>query len=173
MIAKILNPEMARTASETSFPLDDKTIEDQPYPASDFDFTFDNADSDWVFDVDFNPDEIDYSPPAPVPEVEALRVACASGNLESVQNVFKTQWVDLPANRRIDKNVFGALGLCEAIKRDHAIIASYLLCNVVSMDQYHFAMATQHKSYSFLQLCVDRGWDINAFSARCEPPALS
>lgn len=155
--AKILDPEMARTASETWFPLDDKTIEDQPYPKSDFDFTFDNADSDYVFDFGFNPDEIDDSSPAPVPEVEALRVACASGNLESVQNVFKTQWLDLPANERIEKNVFGASGLCEAIKRDDAIIASYLLCNVVSMDQYHFAKATQHKSYSFLQLYVDRG----------------
>jgi len=139
--------------------------------AADESFAFDNTDSEYTFN--FNPDETDTWSPEPVPEVEAMRVACASGDLTSVQTVYKTYWLDKPADKRINKDNFGASGLCEAIKRDDIAIGSYLLSNVVSMHEVHFAMATEHRSYSFLQLCIDRGWNINLHLSRWTPPALS
>ena len=109
----------------------------------------------------------------PLFEVEAMRTACASGNLMSVQFVYQTLWLDRPVDKRIDKDLFGGSGLCEAIKRDDTVIVSYLLSYVLSIHEGHFAMATEYRSYSILQLCVDRGWDINTSLGRRQPPALS
>lgn len=107
------------------------------------------------------------------PEAEAMREACASGDLIAVQSVFKTHWQDRPVDERIGHDEFGASGLCEAIKQDDVTIARYLLLNVISMQQVHFAMATEYHAYSILQLYMDAGWDINTFSDRMQPPALS
>ena len=107
------------------------------------------------------------------PEAEAMREACASGSLTAVQSVLKTHWQDRPIDERIDHNEFGASGLCEAIRRDDVIIARYLLLNVISMQQVHFAMAVECHAYSILQLYIDTGWDINTSLSRMQPPALS
>ena len=107
------------------------------------------------------------------PEAEAMREACASGDLIAVQSVFKTHWQDRSVDERIDLDKFGASGLCEAIKQDDFTIAHYLLLNMISMQQVHFAMATEYHAYSILQLYMDAGWDINTFLGRMQPPALS
>ena len=107
------------------------------------------------------------------PEAETMREACASGDLTAVQSVFQTQLLDLPADERIDQNELGAGGLCEAIKRNDAVIAGYLLSDVMAMEQVHFGMATECRAYAVLQLFVDRNWDINTYSSRMDPPALS
>lgn len=163
--------------------LDDKIIIDElerlkrAHPDFSFDTSFaldgssGNSEGEYVFD--FEPDESNLPADEVLPDVEAMRAACASGNLMTVQSVFKTYWLDRPVNDRIDKDLFGARGLCEAIKRDDATIGSYLLSNVVSLQEGHFTMATECHSYSFLQLCVDRGWDINTCLSRWTPPALS
>ena len=123
-----------------------------------------------VFDLGSDPSELpSYDS---LPEVEAMRAACASGELTSVQAVFQT-WLDQPTNERIDNGLLGAEGLCEAIKRDDAIIGSFLLSHVLSINDGHFAMATKYRSYSILQLFIDRGWDINTSLGRWQPPALS
>lgn len=102
-----------------------------------------------------------------------MREACASGNLAAVQFVFKTHWLDRPVNERIDHNEFGASGLCEAIGRDDAIIAHYLLSNVISMQEVHFALVIECHAYSILQLYVDKNWDINTYLSRMQSLALS
>ncbi|KAL9098641.1 MAG: hypothetical protein Q9163_005740 [Psora crenata] len=102
-----------------------------------------------------------------------LREACASGNLTAVQSVFQVHRSEQPVDERIDQNELGATGLCEAIKRDDAVIAGYLLSNVISMQQVHFEMATEYRAYSILQLYVDQNWDINTYPSRMQPPALS
>lgn len=107
------------------------------------------------------------------PEVEAMREACASGDLTAVQSIFQTHWLNKPVDERIDHNELGASGLCEAIKRNDAVIAGYLLSNVISMQQVHFGMATEYRAYSILQLYVDQKWDINTYLSRMQPPALS
>ena len=107
------------------------------------------------------------------PETEAMREACASGNLTAVQSVFKTYWIDQPVDEQVDQNEIGASGLCEAIRRNDATIAHYLLSNVISMQPVHFAMAAECQAYSILQLYVDRKWDINTYLGRMQPPALS
>ena len=107
------------------------------------------------------------------PEVEMMREACASGNLTAIQSVFQSQWLDRPTDDRIDQNELGAGGLCEAIKRDDVMIAGYLLSHVSSMQQVHFEMAVEYRAYSILQLYVDQDWDINTYSSRMRPPALS
>ncbi len=163
--------------------LDDKIFEaeSERLKKADPDFSFDtsfaldgsfgNSEGGYVFD--FEPDDSELPSDEVLPEVEAMRAACASGNLMAFQAVFKTYWLDRPVNDRIDKDLFGARGLCEAIKRDDATIGSYLLSHVVSLHEEYFAMATEYQSYSILQLCVDRGWDINVCLSRWTPPALS
>ena len=130
-----------------------------------------SSEGDYVFDLES--DSSDSPAYDSLVEVEAMRIACASGDLMSVQSVFQTYWLDRPVNERIDKGLFGASGLCEAIKRDDTVIGSYLLSHVLSIHEGHFAMATEHQSYSILQLCIDRGWDINTSLGRRQPPALS
>lgn len=107
------------------------------------------------------------------PEAEAMREACASGDLTAVQSVFKTHWLDQPVDEGIDKNELGASGLCEAIRQDDANIARYLLSNVISMQPVHFAMAAEYHAYSILQLYMDSKWDINTYLSRMQSPALS
>ena len=118
-------------------------------------------------------DVIDFDPDYLEPEVEAMREACASGDLIAVQSIFKTHWLDRSVDERIDPDELGASGLCEAIKRDDFIIARYLLSNVMSMYPMHFAMAAEYHAYSILQLYMDRKWDINTYLSRMQPPALS
>lgn len=162
--------------------LDDQALEEElkrmeeAHPGFVFDrsFAFDRfygGESDLVFD--FDPDESVMPSLVRSPEVEEMRMACASGDLESVQSIHKTHWIDRPSHERIDKHRFGASGLCEAIKLDNASIASYLLSHLVSMEECHFAMATEHHSYSILQLYLDRGWNINTPLGLHKPPALS
>ena len=110
--------------------------------------------------IDFDSDLWEMLNASP-PEVEAMREACASGNLAAVQSAFKTHWLDRPVDERIDHNEFGASGLCEAIRRNDATTARYLLLNVMSMQPVHFAMAADCQAYSILQLYIDMGWDIN------------
>lgn len=107
------------------------------------------------------------------PEAEAMREACASGDLTAVQSIFTTHWHDRPVDERIDQNELGASGLCEAIRRDDVKIALYLLSNLVSIQAVHFAMATESRAFSILQLYLDRNWDINIYLGRMQPPALS
>ncbi len=123
-------------------------------------------------EIDFDLDHLRILNECP-PEVEMMREACASGDLTAVQSVFQTHWLDQPADERIDRNELGASGLCEAIKSDDAVIADYLLSNVMSMQQVHFGMATEYRAYSILQLYMDRNWDINTYLSRMQPPALS
>lgn len=125
------------------------------------------ADDDYAIDFDFERFLRDE------PDAAMMREACASGELTAVQSVFQQNWLDQPGNERLDRDQFGASGLCEAIQKDDAVIAHYLLSNVVSKKQVHFGMATEYRAYSVLQLYIDHGWDINTYPGRMEPPALS
>ena len=129
-----------------------------------------NIDGEYV--IDFDPDQWVISSDIR-PEVVVMREACASGNLTAVQAVFKTYWLDQPVDERLDRDEFGASGLCEAIRLNDATIAHYLLSNVVSMQSVHFALAVESHAYSILQLYVDMKWDINTRLSRMQPPALS
>ncbi|KAL9104807.1 MAG: hypothetical protein Q9163_000305 [Psora crenata] len=175
---------IAATMKSTIVPvLDDETIKDElervrrahPDYVFDTSITLDGSsgNSDGECIIDFEPEESSLPVFDSLPEIEAMRAACASGDLMTVQSVFKTYWLDRPVNERIDKDLFGSSGLCEAIKYYNTVIGSYLLSYVVSIHEGHFAMATEYKSYSFLQLCIDRGWDINAPLSQRTPPALS
>lgn len=106
------------------------------------------------------------------PEIEELREAAASGELDAVQSVCTSQWLEKPEAKRIDKDLF-ASSLVDAIQKDDVSIASYLLSNGVSIKISHFIMATELKKYSILQLFLDRGWDINGPIERTKPPPLS
>ena len=107
------------------------------------------------------------------PEAEKMRKACVSGDFAAAQSVHRTDWLDQPVDKRIDIDELGAGGLCEAIERDDAAVAGYLLSNVMSMHPIHFAIATEHRAYSILQLYMDLKWDINTYLSRMQPPALS
>ncbi|KAL9029456.1 MAG: hypothetical protein Q9196_002299 [Gyalolechia fulgens] len=120
----------------------------------------------------FDPDNLDILNDSR-PEAEAMREACASGDLTAVQYIFKTHWLNQPVDGRVDLKELGASGLCEAIRRDDANIASYLLSNLISMQPVHFAMAIEYHAYAILQLYIDRKWDINTYLSRMQPPALS
>lgn len=133
----------------------------------------DGSGTDDQYVIDFDPDQsemLDFLQPHA--QAEAMREACASGNLAAVQSVF-SHWLDRPVNERIGHDEFGASGLCEAIARDDVVVAHYLLSNVMSMNKVHFALATECCAYSILQLYVDMNWDINTYLSRMQPPALS
>ncbi|KAL8927865.1 MAG: hypothetical protein Q9172_001165 [Xanthocarpia lactea] len=121
----------------------------------------------------FNPDPTDIPIPKLPPDIEAMRDACATGNLHNVRSAFKTHWLDVVPEKRHPKSDFGVPGLCEAIKKDDSTIVEYLLDNSTAMNEGHYIMATEYKAVSVLQLCVQRGWDINMKLSRCTPPALS
>lgn len=166
--------------------LDDDAIKEllermkKNYPDYEFDtsFVLDGScgDSEGGGVIDLDPDSSDTSA-APAcdhhADVEAMRIPCASGDLLSVKSVFQTYWLDRPVDERIDKGIFGASGLCEAIKCDDALIGSYLLTHILSINTGHFAMATEYQSYLKLQLFIDHGWDINTSLSPLQPPAFS
>ena len=102
-----------------------------------------------------------------------MRAACASGNLAAVQSACKLFWLDLPEPQRIDKNIFGSSGWCEAIQRDDAVVAEILLSNIWSFNDGHVTRAAESGSYAVVQLFLDHGWDINSELGRLEPPGLS
>ncbi|KAI4147096.1 MAG: hypothetical protein LQ341_001878 [Variospora aurantia] len=106
-------------------------------------------------------------------DVEAMTEACVSGDLIAVQSVFKNRWLDKTVDERLDRDMFGAGGLCEAIKQDDVNLVQFLPSNVVSMQSCHFRLATEYHAYSTLQLYLDRGFDINTYMSRMDPPALS
>lgn len=153
------------------------TIEDhlerveEASPIVSFDTSHGSA-TDGEYVIDFDPDHLEKLIKSQ-PEAEAMREACASGNLTAVQSIFKIHWLDRPVDERINQDELGASGLCEAIRRNDAIIAGYLLSNVISMLPVHFAMAAEYHAYSILQLYIDRKWDINTCLSRMQPPALS
>jgi len=162
--------------------LDDEVIEEdlkrmeEAHPGFTFDrsFTFDGSygcEGESAFD--FEPSESLMPLDIDLPEVEQIRVACASGDLASVQSILKIYWIDRPSHKRIEKNLLGASGLCEAIRFDDTVVGSYLLSHLVPMQEGHFAMATECRSYSILQLYLDRGWDINTPLGQDKPSALS
>ena len=59
------------------------------------------TDSEYVIDID--PDLLKLLNDIQ-PEAEAMREACASGNLTADQSVLKTPWLDQPADERIDQS---------------------------------------------------------------------
>lgn len=111
--------------------LDDKILKElarveKRYPHVTFDISIALNGCFWDPESDYG---IIFGPESPhllaedaLPEVEAMRAACASGNLESVQSTFEIYWLDRPVNERKDKNTFGAGGLCEGIKRDDVVV---------------------------------------------------
>lgn len=136
-----------------------------------------DPDPDWTFVVKGDPlwdsdPEDSKSPYEPRPEIEELRLAVGSRDLAAVQKVFTSQWLEKPETERADKDLFSS-SLVEAIQQDDVLIASYLLANVISINMYYITMAIEMKRYSFLQLSLDRGWDINAPIERTKPPPLS
>ena len=154
----------AAVTLKTMLILDNLTIDDE----LELDTSHGSA-TDGEYVTDFDPDQWMKGQP----EAEAMREACASGNLTAVQSVFKIHWLDRPIDERIDRDELGANGLCEAIRRNDATIAHYLLSNVISMQPVHFALAAEYHAYSILQLYIDRKWDINTYLSRMQPPALS
>ncbi|KAL9124008.1 MAG: hypothetical protein Q9217_006618 [Psora testacea] len=134
-------------------------------------------DPDWSFVVkgdrlwDSDPENFT-SPCEPRPEIEELRAAVASRDPAAVRRVYTSQWLEKPEAERIDRDLF-ASSLDEAIQQDDVSSASYLLSNGMSIDMSHFTMAVEMKKYSFLQLYLDKGWDINAPIERTKPPPLS
>ena len=59
---------------------------------------FGDSKGEFVFDSDS--DSFDLPACNPVPEVEAMRAACASGDLRSDQPIFQTYWLERPVNER-------------------------------------------------------------------------
>lgn len=88
-------------------------------------------------------------------------------------HVFQRYWVDQPPSERIAKDLFGAEGLCEAIRRDDPVVGSYLISHVLSFHDGHVAMATNQKRYEMLGLFLDHGWAVNAGFNQWQPSVLS
>ena len=126
-------------------------------------------------DPGWNFDEAQHNHPSQYvapPEIEELRIAAASGDFVAVQRTFTAQWLNKPAADRFDKDLF-ATSLVEAIQRDDAVVASYLLLNCITMNVSHFVMATELRKYSILQLFLEIGWDINRPIEDSKPAPLS
>ena len=118
----------------------------------------------WVFD----PGNWSYPPPT---EIKQLEEASASGDLVAVQTIFEYEFLQRPDADRVEIDRFAG-SFVAAIKNDHYVIASYLLSQGIPINICHFTMAVEMKSYSFLQLFLDSGWDINTPIDSANPPPL-
>lgn len=107
--------------------------------------------------VDCGPEIRTCEPPEEVVQLEA---ASASGDIKAVEAVFQSQWLEKAQVDRIHIDRF-ASSLVMAMTYNHVSVASYLLSVGVSMNISHFTLAMEMKSYAFLQLFLDHGWDIN------------
>lgn len=119
-----------------------------------------------------DPDDTPYQPRPCRAEIVQMEEACASGDMAAVQAVFRSEWVEKPADDRIDKDQF-ASSFKVAIKNDHLAAASFLISVGVMMDLAHFKCALELKAYPFLQLFLEHGFDINEQLSWSEPGPLT
>jgi len=118
-----------------------------------------------------DPDDPDIHPRPPSAEVVQMEEACASGDLTAVEAVFRSQWLEKSEDERLDKARF-ASSFKIAMTHDYIPVASYLLSIGISLNIAHFTRALGMKAYSFLQLFLDYGFDINAQMSWAEPGPL-
>jgi len=107
----------------------------------------------------------------PPPEVLQLEIASASGDMAAVKDILQ-QWSERPEDEQINKDLF-ASSFKFAMENGHVCVASYLIDNGIIMNEAHFKLAMEKKSYSFLQLYLYHGFDINRPQSYLDPPPLS
>ena len=68
------------------------------------------------------------------------------------------KWLANPENRGRKPDF---CKLVPSIEENHLAVASYLLENFTSVDQWHFETAMRMESYPFMELFLHHGYDIN------------
>ncbi|KAL8870086.1 MAG: hypothetical protein Q9174_003784 [Haloplaca sp. 1 TL-2023] len=111
--------------------------------------------------------------PEPLPEAESFRAACATGDLDTIQQAFKTYWDDVASDLRPRKSDLLDPGIVEIIKQDQRAIFEYLVPNIRSLSPVREQMIVKSKAYSIMELWLEQGWDIKAKLSQSSPPALS
>ncbi|KAL8931702.1 MAG: hypothetical protein Q9211_006785, partial [Gyalolechia sp. 1 TL-2023] len=106
-------------------------------------------------------------PPA---QVLQLETASAAGDLPTVKAILQ-QWHETPKDKQINLDLF-ASSFGFAMKEGHVSVASYMLECGVSMNEAHFKLAMKQKSYSFLELFLSYGFDINSPRSSTDPAPL-
>ncbi|KAL8901462.1 MAG: hypothetical protein Q9207_005199 [Kuettlingeria erythrocarpa] len=96
----------------------------------------------------------------PPRELEQLEVASAAGDVATVTSIMDS-WADKPAEEQHWKGAFGK-GLKPALEGGHVAVAACLLERGVKVNSGNFSSAMEHKSYGFLELYLDHGYDINS-----------
>ncbi|KAL8838113.1 MAG: hypothetical protein Q9170_002254 [Blastenia crenularia] len=114
-----------------------------------------------------------YSRPGrwPPPEVLQLERASAAGDLTQVKTILQ-QWRERPEDQQINLGLF-ASSFKFAMDAGDVSIGSYMLDFGVSMNEAHFNIAIEKKSYSFLELFLAHGFDINFRRGRSNPGPLA
>ncbi|KAL8894504.1 MAG: hypothetical protein Q9207_008489 [Kuettlingeria erythrocarpa] len=107
----------------------------------------------------------------PPSEVLQLETASAAGDLPMVKSILQ-HWHETPKDKQINLDLF-ASSFEFAMKEGHISIASYMLECGVSMNEAHFKRAMKQKSYSFLELFISYGFDINSPRSSTDPAPLA
>lgn len=107
----------------------------------------------------------------PPPEVLQLETAGAAGDMPTVKAILQ-QWHETPKDKQINLDLF-ASSFEFAMKGGHISVASYMLERGVSMNEAHFKLAMRQKSYSFLELFISYGFDINSPRSSTDPGPLA
>ncbi|KAF6217713.1 hypothetical protein HO133_006540 [Letharia lupina] len=104
-------------------------------------------------------------------EIIQMEQASCAGDVAAAEDVYH-EWLAKPQDsERAHINHF-ASSFAIAMAHGHVSIASYLLRVGVPMNYRHFELAIEHKSYAFLQLYLDYGYNINESPDWATPPPL-
>ena len=107
----------------------------------------------------------------PLAEIEKVETASASGDLTTVRTIFESPPFDRTLAERVELDYLAG-SFSAALENNQLSVATYLLSKGVPINIYHFTLAIELKSYSFLQLFLDYGWDINTPIDSANPPPL-
>ena len=93
-------------------------------------------------------------------EIVQMELASASGYLAAVEAVYQL-WQATPQDHERAQIEHFASSFAVAMAHDQVSVASYLFKARVPMNHGHVELAIEQKSYSFLQLFLDYGYNIN------------
>ena len=105
------------------------------------------------------------------PEVLQLETASASGDIASVKEILR-QYDGRLKDENTSIDLF-ASSFKFAMRGNHLPVAAYLIEQGISFNESHFSQAMDNKAYSFLELFLEHGFDINESRSDLRPGPLA
>jgi hypothetical protein len=107
----------------------------------------------------------------PAAEITPLASACALGDFDRVQAIFKSYLLNRSAEDQKLYELWPAL--LEAVSHVRTQVVSYLLGQGVPLASVHIDQAIKVQSPAIFDAFLQHGWDINNPLIETQPPALA